>query len=113
MFQNCNVLAGKIREAINIKRMLLGKRAVFQLFQKPSHFVSWIKLSLRTKSIVALHQQREFFQLLSQTAVRLSGSFLQIHRRNTASFEFIDCINQLCQEIRFRLNRCICLQLAA
>ena len=57
VLQNFQVLAGVVRETVDIKHMGLGIVAFLQLLQQPGHLIAGITLSLAAQSIIALHEQ--------------------------------------------------------
>ena len=68
IFDDRQVLAGKVRETVYVKNMFFPKCALFQLFQQPGHLVSEIPLSPAAQAVIAFHQERKLLQLLGKAA---------------------------------------------
>ena len=106
------MLTGKVRETVYVKHMVFSKCSLFQLLQKQRFQISRVTAALRTKRIIALHQQRQLFQLLGKTSLCCFRRSHQIRRGDAAALEFIHRINQTRQEFRLCFNSGIGLQAA-
>ena len=112
VFQNRQMLTGKVWETVYVKHMVFSKRSLFQLFQKQGLQITRVTTTLRTKRIIALHQQRQLFQLLGKTSLCCFRSSHQICTGDAAALEFIHRINQPRQKFRLCFNSGIGLQAA-
>ena len=112
IFQNGQVLPGKVREAVHIQPVRLRKVAGFQLFQHPSHKVPGVHLSPLTDGVIGLQNQGQLLQLLGKTSLGLGGGRHQVRRGDAAAFEHIHPVQQPLQEFRLGLHRCVGFQLA-
>ena len=112
MFQNFQILPGKVRKTIYVKGVVFSEIPQFQLFQQPGHPISGVPLSPGTEAVVGRHQKGQFFQLLGQAPFRLFGSVFQVLGRDAAAFEFVHRIDKAREKFRSRLHSGIGFQAA-
>ena len=112
IFQNRQMLPGKVREAVHIQPVRLPEVAGFQLLQHPGHKIPGVHLSPLADGIVGLQNQGQLLQLLGKASLGLGGGCHQVRRGDTAAFEHIHSVQQSLQELRLGLHRCIGFQLA-
>ena len=98
------MLAGKIRESVDIKNVIFAEIAVEKLLQQPVHLISRIPLALGAKTVVGFHQQRQLFQLLGKGAICLGRGVFQIFGANAATLEFVHRFHQAREKFRAGLH---------
>ena len=111
MIQNRQVLAGKVRETIDVEGMIFRKITHLHLLQQHRRLISGVSLTTGTEGIVTFQNQRQFLQFLGQAALRFRGSIHEILGRNAAPFKLIHRIDHAGEKFRFGFHGSIGFQL--